>query len=178
MNDMEKARRDMAMLTARQGQGANDSVSLEKLAVDSVYTVGIRLDEALKRPGGDADLVLREGDELIVPEFEGTVKISGDVMFANTVAYTGGKNFKWYVKQAGGFGQRAKKSKVYVIYPNGTMAMAKRSTEISPGCEIVVPSKPKKENVTAAQWVSIGSGITGVISSLSMIYYLLFVYNK
>lgn len=178
MNDMEKARRDMAMLTARQGQGANDSVSLEKLAVDSVYTVGIRLDEALKRPGGDADLVLREGDELIVPEFEGTVKISGDVMFANTVAYTGGKNFKWYVKQAGGFGQRAKKSKAYVIYPNGTMAMAKRSTEISPGCEIVVPSKPKKENVTAAQWVSIGSGIAGVISSLSMIYYLLFVYNK
>lgn len=173
MNDMEKARRDMAMLTARQGQGANDSVSLEKLAVDSVYTVGIRLDEALKRPGGDADLVLREGDELIVPEFEGTVKISGDVMFANTVAYTGGKNFKWYVKQAGGFGQRAKKSKAYVIYPNGTMAMAKRSTEISPGCEIVVPSKPKKESVTAAQWVSIGSGVAGVISSIAMIYYVL-----
>ena len=173
MNDMEKARRDMAMLTARQGQGANDSVSLEKLAVDSVYTVGIRLDEALKRPGGDADLVLREGDELIVPEFEGTVKISGDVMFANTVAYTGGKNFKWYVKQAGGFGQRAKKSKAYVIYPNGTMAMAKRSTEISPGCEIVVPSKPKKESVTAAQWVSIGSGIAGVMTSIAMIYYVL-----
>lgn len=173
MNDMEKARRDMAMLTARQGQGANDSVSLEKLAVDSVYTVGIRLDEALKRPGGDADLVLREGDELIVPEFEGTVKISGDVMFANTVAYTGGKNYKWYVKQAGGFGQRAKKSKAYVIYPNGTMAMAKRSTEISPGCEIVVPSKPKKESVTAAQWVSIGSGVAGVISSIAMIYYVL-----
>ena len=173
MNDMEKARRDMAMLTARQGQGANDSVSLEKLAVDSVYTVGIHLDEALKRPGGDADLVLREGDELIVPEFEGTVKISGDVMFANTVAYTGGKNFKWYVKQAGGFGQRAKKSKAYVIYPNGTMAMAKRSTEISPGCEIVVPSKPKKENMTAAQWVSIGTGIAGVMTSIAMIYYVL-----
>ena len=178
MNDMEIARRNMAMQTARQGQGARDSVSLEKLAIDSVYTVGIHLDEALKHPGGDADIVLREGDELIVPEFEGTVKISGDVMYANTVAYTSGKSYKWYVKQAGGFGQRAKKSKAYVVYPNGTMAMAKRSTEISPGCEIVVPSKPKKENVTAAQWVSIGSGIAGVISSLSMIYYLLFVYNK
>lgn len=173
MNDMEIARRNMAMLTARQGQGARDSVSLEKLAVDSVYTVGIRLDEALRRPGGDADLVLREGDQLIVPEFEGTVKISGDVMYANTVAYTGGKSYKWYVKQAGGFGQRAKKSKTYVVYPNGTMAMAKRSTEISPGCEIVVPSKPKKENVTAAQWVSIGSGIAGVMTSIAMIYYVL-----
>lgn len=173
MNDMELARRDMAMQTARQGQGARDSVSLEKLAIDSVYTVGIHLDEALKHPGGDADIVLREGDELIVPEFEGTVKISGDVMYANTVAYTSGKSYKWYVKQAGGFGQRAKKSKAYVVYPNGTMAMAKRSTEIAPGCEIVVPSKPKKETVTAAQWVSIGTGVAGLISSLAMIYYVI-----
>ena len=173
MNDMELARRDMAMQTARQGQGARDSVSLEKLAIDSVYTVGIHLDEALKHPGGDADIVLREGDELIVPEFEGTVKISGDVMYANTVAYTSGKSYKWYVKQAGGFGQRAKKSKAYVVYPNGTMAMAKRGTEIAPGCEIVVPSKPKKETVTAAQWVSIGTGVAGLISSLAMIYYVI-----
>ena len=173
MNDMELARRDMAMQTARQGQGARDSVSLEKLAIDSVYTVGIHLDEALKHPGGDADIVLREGDELIVPEFEGTVKISGDVMYANTVAYTSGKSYRWYVKQAGGFGQRAKKSKAYVVYPNGTMAMAKRGTEIAPGCEIVVPSKPKKETVTAAQWVSIGTGVAGLISSLAMIYYVI-----
>lgn len=173
MNDMELARRNMAVQTARQGQGARDSVSLEKLAIDSVYTVGIHLDEALKHPGSDADIVLREGDELYVPEFEGTVKISGDVMYANTVAYSSGKNFKWYVKQAGGFGQRAKKSKAYVVYPNGTMAMAKRNTEITPGCEIVVPSKPKKESVTASQWVSLGTGIAGIISSMAMIYYVI-----
>ena len=173
MNDMELARRNMAVQTARQGQGARDSVSLEKLAIDSVYTVGIHLDEALKHPGSDADIVLREGDELYVPEFEGTVKISGDVMYANTVAYSSGKNYKWYVKQAGGFGQRAKKSKAYVVYPNGTMAMAKRGTEITPGCEIVVPSKPKKESVTASQWVSLGTGIAGIISSMAMIYYVI-----
>lgn len=169
MNDMELARRNMAVQTARQGQGARDSVSLEKLAIDSVYTVGIHLDEALKHPGSDADIVLREGDELYVPEFEGTVKISGDVMYANTVAYSSGKNFKWYVKQAGGFGQRAKKSKAYVVYPNGTMAMAKRNTEITPGCEIVVPSKPKKESVTASQWVNLGTGIAGIISTIAVL---------
>ena len=67
------------------------------------------------------------------------MKISGDVMFANTVSFTSSKTYKWYVRQAGGFGQRAKKSKTYVIYPNGTMAMAKSSTKITPGCEIVVP---------------------------------------
>lgn len=173
ISDMERARLGMALQMARQSQGSRDSVSLDKLDTDNVYTVGIRLDEALKNPGGDADIVLREGDRLVVPEFEGTVKISGDVMYSNTVAYSGGKNYKWYVDQAGGFGQRAKKSKSYVVYPNGTMAMLKRSTPITPGCEIVVPSKPKRESMSSAQWVSIGSGVAGLFSSLAMIFYVL-----
>jgi len=117
--------------------------------------------------------VLRAGDQLIVPEYESTVKISGDVMYSNTVTYEEGRNYKWYVKQAGGYGQRAKKSKAYVLYPNGTMALAKRSTEITPGCEIIVPSKPKRETLTSAQWVSIGTGVASIVSSMAMIYYVL-----
>ena len=173
MNDMERSRRDMALQTARQSQSSTDSVSISKLALSDTYTVGIHLDEALKNPGGDADIVLRAGDQLIVPEYESTVKISGDVMYSNTVTYEEGRNYKWYVKQAGGYGQRAKKSKAYVLYPNGTMALAKRSTEITPGCEIIVPSKPKRETLTSAQWVSIGTGAASIISSMAMIYYVL-----
>ena len=94
-------------------------------------------------------------------------------MYANTVTFTEGKSYKWYVKQAGGYGQRAKKSKAYILYPNGTMALAKRSSEITPGSEIIVPSKPKKENLTSAQWVSIGTGVAGIVSSMAMIYYVL-----
>jgi protein involved in polysaccharide export with SLBB domain len=169
MNEMERARRDMALKTAEMSKDDKDSVSLEKLETSNIYTVGIRLDEALKHPGSDADIVLREGDKLIIPEYEGTVKISGDVMFANTVAFTGNKNYKWYVRQAGGFGQRAKKSKTYVIYPNGTMAMAKSGTRITPGCEIVVPSKPKKEAMTPAQWLGIGTGLASMASTIAMV---------
>jgi len=173
MNDMERSRRDMALQTARQSQSSTDSVSISKLALSDTYTVGIHLEEALKNPGGDADIVLRAGDQLIVPEYESTVKISGDVMYSNTVTYEEGRNYKWYVKQAGGYGQRAKKSKAYVLYPNGTMALAKRSTEITPGCEIIVPSKPKRETLTSAQWVSIGTGVASIVSSMAMIYYVL-----
>lgn len=175
MSALDKARREVALLTARQAQGAtNDSVSIEKLDLDTVYTVGIFLEEAISNPGCDADLVLREGDHLVVPEFEGTVKISGDVMLPNTVAYAGDKkSYKWYVDQAGGFGQRAKKSKSYVVYPNGTMAMCKRNTPITPGCEIIVPSKAKKETLSATQWVTIGTGVGGLLSSLAMMYYVL-----
>lgn len=173
MNDMERSRRDMALQTARQSQSSTDSVSISKLALSDTYTVGIHLEEALKNPGGDADIVLRAGDALIIPEYESTVKISGEVMYANTVTFTEGKSYKWYVKQAGGYGQRAKKSKAYILYPNGTMALAKRSSEITPGSEIIVPSKPKKENLTSAQWVSIGTGVAGIVSSMAMIYYVL-----
>lgn len=173
MSDMERARMEMARKTALQMREGYDSISLEKMSLDSVYTVGIRLDEALKNPGGNADIVLREGDQLIIPEFEGTVKISGDVMYANTVSYTEGKKYKWYVRQSGGFGQRAKKSKTYVIYPNGTMAIASRRTEITPGSEIVVPSKPKRDAMSAAQWVTLGSGVASIASVVSSIIYMI-----
>ena len=174
MNAMERARTRMARETAlHMREKGEDSVSMAKLATSTTYTVGIRLDEALKHPGSDADIVLREGDQLIIPEFEGPVKISGDVMYANTVSYTDKKNYKWYVRQAGGFGERAKKSKTYVIYPNGTMAIAKRGTEITPGCEIIVPSKHKKESLSTAQWMGVGSSVAGIASMIASMIYLL-----
>ena len=174
MNDMERARLKIARQAAISNREDTDTLALlAKLATDSIYTVGIRLDEALKNPGGDADLVLREGDCLIVPEYEGTVKISGDVMFANTVSYTAKKKYKWYVKQAGGFGQRAKKSKTYIVYPNGTMTIASRGTEITPGSEIIVPSKPQKRSMSAAEWIGIGSGAASIASVIATIVYMI-----
>jgi protein involved in polysaccharide export with SLBB domain len=172
INDMERARREMVFYSASQTQNGKDSVSLQKLAESDVYTVGIRLDEALNHPGGDADIVLREGDRLVIPELVNTVKISGDVMYPNTVSFESGKNYKWYVRQAGGFGQRAKKSKTYVIYPNGTMAQVGHGSKITPGCEIIVPSKPKRESLTAAQWISMGTGIASIGTALATLFYV------
>ena len=173
MDDTERARLQMALHTARQSQSSKDSVSLEKLETGDVYTVGIHLDEALKHPGSVEDIVLREGDHLIIPEYEGTVKISGDVMYPNTVAFMGDKDYKWYVRQAGGFGERAKKKKTYVIYPNGTMAQVNHGAKITPGCEIIGPTKPKKDNITATQWVSIGSGAASIATMIATIFYIL-----
>ena len=173
MDDTERARLQMALHTARQSQSSKDSVSFEKLETGEVYTVGIHLEEALKHPGSVEDIVLREGDRLIVPEYEGTVKISGDVMYPNTVAFMGDKDYKWYVRQAGGFGERARKKKTYVVYPNGTMAQVNHGAKITPGCEIIVPTKPKKENITAAQWVSIGSGAASIATMIATIFYIL-----
>ena len=173
MDDTERARLEMTLQTARMSQSSKDSVSLEKVETSEVYTVGIHLREALDHPGGDDDIVLREGDRLIVPEYEGTVKISGDVMYPNTVAFMGDKSYKWYVRQAGGFGERAKKKKAYIVYPNGTMAQVNHGAKITPGCEIIVPTKPKKDPMTATQWVAISSGSASLATMIATIIYLL-----
>ncbi len=172
MDETERARLQMALRAARMSQESKDSVALEKIEQSNVYTVGIHLEEALKNPGGDADIVLREGDRLIIPEFEGTVKISGDVMYPNTVAFTKGKDYRWYVRQAGGFGERAKKRKAYVIYPNGTMAQVNHGASITPGCEIIVPSKPKRDALSVTQWMGIGSTAASIATMIATIVYM------
>ncbi len=139
-----------------------DSIDIRKLNLANEYTVAIDLEKALAMPGSYADLVLREGDKIIIPEMTNTVKISGDVLFPNTVIYQPGKKLKYYINQAGGYGERAKKSKAFVVYMNGNVAQAKGSTVIEPGCQIIVPSKQKSEGIN---WAGIMS-ITGVVTGL------------
>lgn len=146
-NEEEKARmRDIVeMMRKELGTGAIDSMGLK---VEDIYTVGIDLEAALKNPGGADDIVLREGDSIAVPEYVNTVKISGAVMMDNTVTYTPGKSVKYYLGQAGGYSQNAKKSKKFIVYMNGQIAEVKGngSKQIEPGCEIIVPTKRRRPN--------------------------------
>ena len=146
-----------------------DTIQTSQLNLFKTYTVGINLDKAIENPGGDYDLVLRDGDRIIVPEYNGTVKISGNVQFPNTVAFNEKKGYKWYINKAGGFGNRAKKSKTFIIYQNGTMAEVGRGTKVEPGCEIVVPTKAKKDMAAVTQWLSIGSSVTGLAAMIATI---------
>ena len=150
-------------------QSGNDSLDIKKLDLGNTYYVGIELDKAIAEPGGDADIVLREGDRLIIPEYNGTVKISGDVMYPNTVAYEKGKHASYYIDQAGGWGDRAKKSNTYIIYMNGTVAKVGHNAKIMPGCEIVVPSKPKKDARTLAQILTIGTSVASLATMIATI---------
>ena len=129
-------------------QNINDDISVSGIDRSSVYSVGIDLEAAIAEPGCDADLVLRSGDMLIIPEYINTVKISGNVMYPNVVTYDSNMTVKDYVEMAGGYGFRTKKSKSYVIYLNGTVKKAKRLSKdiIEPGCEIVIPEKREKES--------------------------------
>jgi len=165
----ERNRAEDLMRQIKNTGDQKDSIQTSQLNMFKTYTVGINLDKAIENPGGDYDLVLRDGDRIIVPEYNGTVKISGNVQFPNTVAFNEKKGYKWYINKAGGFGNRAKKSKTFIIYQNGTMAEVGRNTKVEPGCEIVVPTKAKKDMSAVTQWLSIGSSITGLAAMIATI---------
>jgi len=161
MTDDERARMQKVLEMAQQNSGDKDSVKIAQLATSNIYTVGIDLEKALANPGGDFDIVVREGDRLVVPEYNGTVKISGNVLFPNTVAFTNGKNWKYYINQAGGFGNRSKKSKTFIVYQNGTVSQVGKG-KVEPGCEIVVPKKGKRDFANLTQWIGIGSSLASL----------------
>ena len=165
----ERLRMETVLRLAEMQSGKKDSVEKKRLDLGDTYYVGIELEKALAEPGGDADLVLREGDKLIVPEYNGTVKISGNVMYPNTVAYEKGRRPAWYINQAGGFGNRAKKSNTYIIYMNGTVARVGHNAKILPGCEIVVPTKPENNGKALTQWLSVGTTMAGLATLIATI---------
>lgn len=169
MTDDELKRRQDVLELSRTG---NDSIDLTRRDIASTYSVGIDLEEALKNKGGSADIVLREGDVIYIPEMNNTVKISGTVMYPNTVTYMNGAGISYYINQAGGYGNRAKKSKVYVVYANGNVAKAKRfgGAKIEPGCEIIVPSKPEKNASNFTQSITIASTVTSMAAMIATLF--------
>ncbi len=152
------------LLLAQSGE--KDTLDMKKLDFGETYYVAIDLDKALEQPGSNYDVILREGDRIIVPEYSSTVKISGDVMSPTTVAYREGKGVNYYIDQAGGWGNRAKKSRTFIVYMNGSKARVGYGVKPLPGCEIIVPSKEASKKMSTAEIVSIGSSTASIATML------------
>ena len=165
----EELRRKEDVLRMAQMTSGGDSISVKKLDLSDTYSVGINLEKALQNPGSDYDMVLREGDMLYVPEYVSTVKISGAVMYPNTVLYKAGEGWKYYVNQAGGFGNDARKRRAYVVHMNGTVSRLKSggAKEIEPGCEIIVPSKDPKKKMSPAEIIGMGTSAASLATMIA-----------
>lgn len=144
------------------------AANLAKFNVPDEYPVGIDLEEAIKHPGSDADIILREGDRLVVPQYNGTVKVNGAVMYANTVAYEKGRRASYYINQAGGYASDAVKKRTYIIYMNGKVAKLTHGAKVLPGCEIVVPAKLKRK-MSVAETMSLGSSMSSIAAMIATI---------
>ena len=121
-----------------------DTVDYNKITIKDRYTVGIDLTQAMSKPGCDKDIILRNGDHIEIPQRNNTVRISGDVLYPNTVPYIEDKSASYYINQAGGIASRGQRSKAFIIYANGQVSRLYKG-RIKPGCEIVIPSKPEKQ---------------------------------
>ena len=173
MNEEERVRMQSTMKAVNALlEEKGDSVSYAKLDLANNYPVVIDLEAALKNPGSDADILMREGDRIFIPEYNGIVRVSGDVMFPNTLFYEEGKNWKYYINQAGGFGQRAQKKKTFIVYQNGKAALTKKGAQPEPGCEIVVVSKKRKQPLNLATITGALSGLTSLAAMVTAIAYM------
>ena len=158
--------------TIVQAVQENDKKTQEKFQVPDSYPVGIELDKAIANPGGDEDVLLREGDRIIVPQYNGTVKINGAVMYPNTVGYVEGKSVAYYIDQAGGFASDAKKSNTYILYMNGMLAKVGHNAKVRPGCEIIVPTKIQSR-MSLTETLSVGSSAASIAAVIATIANLL-----
>ncbi|NLZ19847.1 MAG: capsule biosynthesis protein [Bacteroidales bacterium] len=160
----------IAKLQMLSGAAASrDSLDLDQIRVGDTYSVGVELDKALARPGSEYDLILREGDHIFVPEQLSTVRISGAVMYPNTAIYVPGKGVEHYINAAGGYGARARRSRVYIVYMNGRVQKAGAGGKVEPGCEIIVPERPERRGMTTGEVMSMASSaasLTTVVITL------------
>lgn len=153
-----------------------DSILMLKTNSDDTYSVAINLDQAMAEPGGSSDITLRAGDRLIIPEYSGVVKISGEVMSPTSVHYRKGANLTDYLNSAGGLTKQASGKRIYAIYMNGAVNKLGRyasGKDMQPGMEIVVPSKPVREGMTIAEISVLGTSVASLTTMIVALINLL-----
>ena len=171
----DEMRRLETLLQLSTNKQSRDSVALSLENIKN-YSVGIDLEKALANPGSAHDVVLRDGDELYIPQLQSTVKINGAVTYPNSVTYTKGMSVGNCLSQAGGYNDIARKYPI-VIYMNGKVATTKKSfiffkryPKVEPGCEIVVPTKTQRDRKTSlAEVLSIASSTTSMAAMVTSI---------
>jgi protein involved in polysaccharide export with SLBB domain len=103
--------------------------------------------------GSQYDVILRDGDQLIVPRFQQQVTVIGEVQSATSHLYGPDLTRDDYIALSGGTTRRADHSKIYVVHANGSVVAAEghrwfessgASQRIRPGDTIVVPLNTEK----------------------------------
>lgn len=170
MTDEERERVEMAFEVAKK-QAGKDSLTLKDLGLDETeFTVGIDLEEALANKGSEDDITLRDGDRVIIPQMNNTVKISGGVLYPNVVGYSRSAHLDDYISQAGGYTKNARRRMVYAVYMNGTAAArGSRQFHMEPGMEIVVPEKSERQQMSPAEVASLASTATSTTAMIATI---------
>ncbi len=162
----------LADLSERGRAATGDTIVMKRKEVGDYYPIAIDLSAALDNPNSLDNVVLEDGDVLVVPKFNNTVTISGSVLYPCTVTYVEGQKIKNYIARGGGYADRAKR-RPFVIYANG-LPDAKRAgkwPKVEPGCEIVVPSKPPKgRGMSAGEIMSMATSTVSMAAMITSLF--------
>jgi len=168
----EEAAQQKVKLKLLESVSGKDTLNVASVTVDQNYAVSIELDKAMKNPGTSYDPVLQEGDRIYIPGQQSTVRISGAVLYPNTVAYVPGKGYRYYIDAAGGFSGLARKRSAYIVYMNGMARPAQGggfdySAKIEPGCEIIVPEKGSRSGMSTSEVLAISSSAASLATMVA-----------
>ena len=149
-----------------------DSLEIE---IDKFIEIGLNIENILKSNGSldQYNLVLKNGDEIIVPKADNSIEVSGEVQKPTAITYYRGLSSISAVNKSGGFTTDAKRSRLYVVYQNGDIASTKKFLffnnypKLLPGSKIFIPKKPESKSTT-----SVGE-IVGYTTSLVSIIALI-----
>ena len=145
------------------------------IPVSKSEAIGIDLESIIKSPGSKSDLLLKEGDVIIVPKKLETVRLRGELLYPTTVRFSSGKSLKYYIDSSGGFDSKAKRGGTYVVYANGDVARTKKFLffnlypKAEPGCEVIVPKKSIKNPIAANQLLNFTTGLATLILAINQI---------
>jgi protein involved in polysaccharide export with SLBB domain len=103
--------------------------------------------DAVLKGGAGADVLLRAGDELLIPKKTQEITVLGEVQSPTSYLYHAGLTRDDYIAKSGGTTQKADRKRIYVVRANGDVVSGGRSgwfrrtqsVEIHPGDTIVVP---------------------------------------
>ena len=138
-------------------------------------SIGINLEDIIKSPGKKSDLLVEEGDIIVIPKKLETVRLRGELLYPTTVRHMPVRGLKYYINSAGGFDLKAKRSGTYVVYANGDVARTKKFLffnfypKAEPGCEVIVPKKPVKNPLAASQILNFTTGLAALIIAINQI---------
>lgn len=161
---------DKSAITKMAEQAKDSTGTLTSAVEDNYDYIALDLENALRSPGGSADIYLQDGDVITIPRKDEMVNIEGEVLHPVKINFEPGKKMRHYINAAGGFVGSANKNKLFVVYANGKAAKTRKFLffrnfpELQPGASVFVPKfiPEERQRRSSAETVAMVSGISAL----------------
>ncbi|MBI4527085.1 MAG: SLBB domain-containing protein [Deltaproteobacteria bacterium] len=171
-----KARLQPVSLEDQQARQIRQTEKRDQIRlIASRVTLGrivIRLNNLQELEGTRSDLLLEDGDTLMVPQAPATVLVMGSVRNPTAILHNDGEDIEYYLNRAGGFEETAEPKEMYLLKADGSALTGfLRLKEVEPGDAIIVPAKTKERDWSLLKDIAALAGQTALgLAALAAIF--------